>query len=90
VAGVDDDGVNGVDDHGELCPLDAAGIPRPIPGSDDKCAEWTQKRKIIAPDAEPVDSFGGSVAVSGDTVVVGAERDDDGGESAGSAYLIEL
>jgi len=39
VAGVDDDGVNGVDDPGELCPLNLLGIPLPIPGSDDICGD---------------------------------------------------
>jgi hypothetical protein len=39
VAGVDDDGVNGVDDPGELCPLNQIGRPEPIPGSDDVCGD---------------------------------------------------
>ena len=38
-AGVDDDGVNGIDDPGELCPLNAIGNPVPIPGSDDLCGD---------------------------------------------------
>ena len=39
VAGVDDDGINGIDDPGELCPPNAAGFPGPIPGSDDICGD---------------------------------------------------
>jgi hypothetical protein len=39
VAGVDDDGENGVDDPGELCPPNLVGIPLPIPGSDDSCGD---------------------------------------------------
>jgi len=39
VAGVDDDGINGVDDQGELCPLNMGGFPQPIPGSDDICGD---------------------------------------------------
>ena len=39
VAGVDDDAVNGVDDDGELCPLNLGGFPQPIPGSDDACGD---------------------------------------------------
>ena len=39
VANVDDDGVNGVDDAGELCPLNQGGFPQPIPGSDDSCGD---------------------------------------------------
>ena len=38
-AGVDDDGINGVDDAGELCPPNQAGFPVPIPGSDDVCGD---------------------------------------------------
>jgi len=39
VAGVDDDAANGVDDDGELCPLNPGGFPQPIPGSDDVCGD---------------------------------------------------
>jgi hypothetical protein len=39
VAGVDDDAANGVDDDGELCPLNLGGFPQPIPGSDDACGD---------------------------------------------------
>jgi hypothetical protein len=38
-AGVDDDGANGIDDSGELCPLNPGGFPQPIPGSDDRCGD---------------------------------------------------
>jgi Thrombospondin type 3 repeat/Bacterial TSP3 repeat len=38
-AGVDDDGAGGVDDPGELCPLNPGGFPQPIPGSDDRCGD---------------------------------------------------
>jgi len=39
IAGVDDDAMNGVDDFGELCPLNMGGFPQPIPGSDDQCGD---------------------------------------------------
>ena len=39
VAEVDDDGINGIDDPGELCPPNEAGFPGPIPGSDDVCGD---------------------------------------------------
>ncbi len=39
VAGVDDDQMNGIDDPGELCPLNQGGFPQPIPGSDDACGD---------------------------------------------------
>jgi hypothetical protein len=39
IAGVDDDSMNGIDDPGELCPLNLGGFPQPIPGSDDSCGD---------------------------------------------------
>ena len=50
---------------------------------------WTQQAKLTADDAEAVDYFGGSVAVSGDCAVVGASGDDDNGWDSGSAYIFE-
>ncbi len=49
--------------------------------------EWTQEQKLIAADAEPRDYFGWSVAIDGETVLIGASRDDDRGEDSGSAYV---
>ena len=49
--------------------------------------DWVEKAKLTAPDAAPEDQFGWSVAVSGDTVVVGASFDDDRGVDSGSAYV---
>ena len=48
---------------------------------------WTQQAKLTASDAAANDTFGNSVSVSGDTIVVGAVLDDDAGESSGSAYV---
>jgi hypothetical protein len=50
---------------------------------------WTQQQKLLATDALTAgDDFGFAVAASGDTVVVGAPRDDTpGGVDAGSAYV---
>ncbi len=49
---------------------------------------WSQQQKLTASDAAPNDAFGRSVAVSGDTTVVGAPSDDHaGGTDAGSAYV---
>lgn len=52
---------------------------------------WTRQVQFTALDPAPKDYFGGSVTVSGsgDTVVVGASRDDDAGEDSGSAYVFE-
>ena len=49
---------------------------------------WPQRAKLTASDAGPGDYFGGSVSVSGDTVVIGASGDDlPGRTGAGSAYV---
>jgi hypothetical protein len=48
---------------------------------------WTEQAKLTASDAAANDQFGVSVAVSGDTAVVGARRDDSPARDAGSAYV---
>ena len=48
---------------------------------------WSQAAKLTASDATAYDYFGSSVGISGDSVVVGARYDDDGGSQSGSAYL---
>ena len=48
---------------------------------------WSQKAKLIASDGAADDEFGISVAVDGDTIVVGAHQDDDKGDLSGSAYV---
>ena len=51
---------------------------------------WGEASKFIASDAQQATLFGWSVAVSGATALVGANRDDAGGESAGAAYVFDL
>ncbi|MCI0630835.1 MAG: FG-GAP repeat protein, partial [Phycisphaerales bacterium] len=49
---------------------------------------WTQQAKLVAADAGADDLFSFSVALSGDTVLIGAINDDhEGGNLAGSAYV---
>ena len=48
---------------------------------------WTEQAKLLASDTEAGDQFGGSVAMNGDTVAVGATSNDDAGSSSGSAYV---
>ncbi len=43
--------------------------------------------KLSASDAAAANQFGSSVALSGDTALVGAYLDDDAGSSSGSAYV---
>ena len=53
------------------------------------CADstCTLEGELTADDAAPVDFFGSSVDISGELLVAGAYRDDDGGRSSGSAYV---
>jgi hypothetical protein len=46
--------------------------------------------KLLASDGAASDAFVSSVAVSGDSAVVGALLDDDNGSDSGSAYVIPL
>ena len=52
---------------------------------------WTQQARLTAPDGAPEDSFGGAVALSSATALVGAGNDDVGANvSQGSAYVFTL
>ncbi|WP_019987054.1 FG-GAP repeat protein [Rudanella lutea] len=51
---------------------------------------WLQQAKLVADDGLSNDSFGRSVSISGDYVIVGASGDDvNGNTSQGSAYLFK-
>ena len=50
---------------------------------------WGQVTRLTASDASYADQFGISVTISGDTAIIGAYRDDDGGIESGSAYIFE-
>ena len=49
----------------------------------------TQQDKLLASDAQSSDVFGYSVSISGDgdTAIVGAYLEDEGGSTAGAAYV---
>jgi len=51
---------------------------------------WAEVQKLTASDAAVGDSFGASVTVSGETILVGAPGRDDRGSAAGAAYLFTL
>ncbi|MBL7046631.1 MAG: PKD domain-containing protein [Candidatus Marinimicrobia bacterium] len=51
---------------------------------------WSEQIKLTASDAEEQDWFGYSVSVSGEHAIVGAYKNDDSGESSGSAYIFKL
>jgi hypothetical protein len=48
---------------------------------------WGEVKKLTASDAQDTDYFGYSVAVSGDTAVVGAHFEDGAGTDRGAAYV---
>ena len=49
---------------------------------------WSQQQKLLASDAAQSDNFGNSVAISGETIVVGARLDvGAAGNAQGSAYV---
>ena len=50
---------------------------------------WDEVIKLTASDAQAQDVLGKGVAVSGDTVLVGAAGEDEAGNNAGAAYLFQ-
>ena len=48
---------------------------------------WTEQKKLLNSNGQVNDWFGLSVSISGDTVVVSAEGEDDGGSQAGAAFV---
>ncbi len=48
---------------------------------------WTQDQELIADDASSGDRFGNSLALDGDTLLVGANGDADKGAGSGAAYF---
>ena len=53
----------------------------------DLTSGWTHVAKLTADDGAASDFFGWSVSIDGDTVVIGAQHDDDKGVNSGSAYV---
>ena len=76
IAGVmrDDDDVKGVD-SGSAYVFTRTG------------SRWSQQAKLTADDAAAGDALGWSIAIEGDTAVIGAPRDDDKGKDSGSVYV---
>ena len=48
---------------------------------------WSQQAKLVANDAGAGDKFGHSVAIDGDTIIVGAPSDTPHGVDSGAAYV---
>lgn len=53
----------------------------------DRNAGWSLAAQLFASDGLSGDNFGQAVAISGDNIIVGAPLDDDGGSSAGTAFI---
>ncbi len=53
-------------------------------------ATWVQQARLVPSVGRLRDFFGISVAVSGDTVLIGAMGDDDHGSEAGAAYIFHF
>ena len=49
--------------------------------------EWVEQTKLIASDGDPSDWFSWSLAISGDTIIVGAPNEDEAGADSGAAYI---
>jgi len=50
--------------------------------------EWSEQAELLPDDGAAGDRFGHSVALDGDSAIVGAIQDDDNGENSGSAYVL--
>ena len=48
---------------------------------------WVEVARLTAPDAEADHFFGTDVAISGDTIAVSADGDDDEGDRSGAVYI---
>ena len=56
---------------------------------DDGTGNWSEIQELLSADGAAGDRFGASVAVSGDTAVIGAYGDGDSGSYSGSAYIFQ-
>ena len=50
-------------------------------------SNWVEQAKLVASDAASSAQFGNAVAISGNTIVVGAHVDDANGSGSGAAYV---
>ena len=76
--------------HGSAVTLSEGCVVSGAPGRAGGAAfaQWaTQEHEVVAADGAPGDLCGWSVAISGDTALVGAPSDHDTGMDAGSVYV---
>jgi hypothetical protein len=53
-------------------------------------SQWLEEKLLTASDGAHADNFGSEVAISGTTILVGAQAHDAAGDNAGAAYLFEF
>ena len=70
-----------------LGPMIDAGSAYVFRFDPDGSGQWVQEQKLTASDGLTGDFFGWSVSLSGNIAVIGADLDDDGGPSSGSAFV---
>jgi len=84
---------------GDTALIGANGVDSP-PGSDSnhgaayvfqrRLSGWVQVTKLTASDGAFADSFGGSVDIDGNTVIIGATGHDAAASNAGAAYVFQV
>lgn len=81
-----------LEDGGTGDPITDAGAVYVFKRDPDQSGKWVEVARLSASDAQSGDLFGNSVAISGDTIVVGAVNEDGDGDpwsDAGAAYVFE-
>ena len=85
---------------GRVVAIDDGVIVVAAPGDDDAALDagavsvfvrqdgfWVHQQTLTAPDPSPMDAFGTSLAIHGDTLIVGAPGDDSSSANAGAAFV---
>jgi hypothetical protein len=67
--------------------LGSSALPGRVFVYDRSSTTWTRDAVVTAADGAADDHFGVAVALSGTTMVVGADGDDDAGDGSGSVYV---
>ncbi len=74
-------------DDGEPCTEDDCDASTGACTQEPVVVTATESAKLLISDAGDVDLIGSAVALSGDTLLVGAQADDENGENAGAVYV---
>jgi hypothetical protein len=60
-----------------------------LPRAESAYGGWQEQAKLLASDGHYGDRFGMAVSISGDYAIIGAQFNDDKGESCGSVYIFK-